>query len=185
MPENSRLFERRTVNGVRPVINPLISMLLILTVAGLHHLLHYTEPSADPIPATSTVSNTVLPLSTGAFTHNSAGLPIVVACTKADQIDEGHDLVAGASGMGGMVKGKGGEWEERTDGVMQIMRTICLKCELRFSLFRTIYLAQVLVRWRILILHHSVATDPPSTPTVCSARFVRSSCTFTCCSSRY
>lgn len=35
---------------------------------------------------------------------------------------------AGTSGMGGMVKGKGGEWEERTDGVMQILRTICLKC---------------------------------------------------------
>ena len=30
--------------------------------------------------------------------------------------------------MGGMVKGKGGEWEERTDGIMQILRTICLKC---------------------------------------------------------
>ncbi|KAK7060355.1 hypothetical protein VNI00_001120 [Paramarasmius palmivorus] len=93
----------------------------------MHHLLHYTEPSTDPIPATSTASNTVLPLSTGVFTHNPAGIPIVVACTKADLIDEGHDLVAGASGMGGMVKGKGGEWEERTDGVMQILRTICLK----------------------------------------------------------
>jgi len=31
--------------------------------------------------------------------------------------------------MGGMVKGKGGEWEERTDGVMQVLRTICLKCK--------------------------------------------------------
>lgn len=28
-----------------------------------------------------------------------------------------------------MVKGKGGEWEERTDGVMQVLRTICLKCK--------------------------------------------------------
>lgn len=38
-------------------------------------------------------------------------------------------MAAGASGMGSMVKGKGGEWEERTDGVMQVLRTICLKCE--------------------------------------------------------
>jgi hypothetical protein len=30
-----------------------------------------------------------------------------------------------------MVKGKGGEWEERTDTVMQVLRTICLKCENR------------------------------------------------------
>lgn len=28
-----------------------------------------------------------------------------------------------------MVKGKGGDWEEQTDGVMQVLRTICLKCE--------------------------------------------------------
>lgn len=33
--------------------------------------------------------------------------------------------------MGGMVKGKGGEWEEQTDGVMQVLRTICLKCKWR------------------------------------------------------
>jgi len=55
-------------------------------------------------------------------------VPITVVCTKADLIDDNNDLVgAGASGMGGMVKGKGDEWEERTDGVMQILRTVCLK----------------------------------------------------------
>lgn len=96
------------------------------------HLQHYTEPSADSLPATSNLtSNTVLPLGPGTLTHNSAGVSIVVVCSKADLIDEGSDLVgAGTSGMGGMVKGKGGEWEERTDGVMQVLRTICLKCEL-------------------------------------------------------
>lgn len=94
------------------------------------HLQHYTEPSSDPIPATSTLSSsTLLPLGSGTFTHNTAGIPIIVTCTKADLIDEGHDLVAGASGMGGMVKGTGGEWEERTDGIMQVLRTICLKCK--------------------------------------------------------
>ncbi|KAG1782850.1 dynein light intermediate chain-domain-containing protein [Suillus placidus] len=94
-----------------------------------HHLQHYTEPSVDAVPATSNISsNTVLPLGPGTLTHNSAGVPIIVVCTKSDLIDEGNDLVGpSSSGMGGMVKGKGGEWEERTDGVMQVLRTICLK----------------------------------------------------------
>ena len=28
-------------------------------------------------------------------------------------IDDGNDMVAGTSGMGSMVKGKGGEWKEQ------------------------------------------------------------------------
>lgn len=93
------------------------------------HLQHYAEPSTESLPAgSSTLSSTILPLGPGTLTHNSAGVPIIVACTKADLIDDGTDMVAGASGMGSMVKGKGGEWEERTDGVMQVLRTICLKC---------------------------------------------------------
>lgn len=94
-------------------------------------LQHYTEPSAEPIPATSVMSSsTFLPLGPGTLTHNAAGVPIIVACSKADLIDESADIVGvGAGGMGGMVKGKGGEWEERTDGVMQVLRTICLKCK--------------------------------------------------------
>ncbi|KAJ7437149.1 dynein 1 light intermediate chain [Mycena galericulata] len=81
------------------------------------HLQHYAEPSIDPPAAASSVSgSTLLPLGPGTLTHNSAGVPII-----------GSDLAAGASGMGGMVRGKGGEWEERTDGVMQVLRTICLK----------------------------------------------------------
>ncbi|KAI6024519.1 dynein light intermediate chain-domain-containing protein [Pisolithus marmoratus] len=93
------------------------------------HLQHYTEPSTDTLPATSNLtSSTVLPLGPGTFTHNSAGVPIAVVCTKADLIDEGSNLIGpGTSGMGGMVKGKGGEWEERTDSIMQVLRTICLK----------------------------------------------------------
>ncbi|KAI5993622.1 dynein light intermediate chain-domain-containing protein [Pisolithus albus] len=93
------------------------------------HLQHYTEPSADTLPTTSNLtSSTVLPLGPGTFTHNAAGVPVVVVCTKADLIDEGSNLIGpGTSGMGGMVKGKGGEWEERTDSIMQVLRTICLK----------------------------------------------------------
>lgn len=99
------------------------------------HLQHYTEPSNDPTPAASALSNTLLPLGPGTLTHNAGGVPIIVACTKADLIDEGNDVIgAGASGMGGMVKGKGGEWEERTDSIMQILRTICLKCTRPFPI---------------------------------------------------
>ncbi|KAJ7068679.1 dynein light intermediate chain-domain-containing protein [Mycena amicta] len=92
------------------------------------HLQHYSEPSIDPPAAPSSISGSaLLPLGPGTLTHNSAGVPIVVACTKADLIDESGDPVVGASGMGGMVRGKGGEWEERTDSIMQVLRTVCLK----------------------------------------------------------
>jgi len=96
------------------------------------HLQHYTEPTADPLPTSTSLQNsTLLELAPGVFTHNLAGVPIIIACAKADLIDEGHDPTAGPSGMGGMVKGKSTEWEERTDGVMQVLRTICLKCTFR------------------------------------------------------
>ena len=100
------------------------------------HLQYYTEPSSEPLPASSTLPGAVLPLGPGTLTHNIGGVPIIVTCTKADLLDEGNDVIgAGASGMGGMVKGKGGEWEERTDTIMQILRTICLKCMCIFSSF--------------------------------------------------
>ena len=93
------------------------------------YLQHYTEPSSEQI-VSALSSATLLPLGSGTLTHNSAGVPIIVVCTKSDQIDEGSDMIgAGASGMGGMVKGKGGQWEERTDSIMQILRVICLKCQ--------------------------------------------------------
>lgn len=39
------------------------------------------------------------------------------------------DNAQGTSSLGlGVSKAKGGDWEERTDGVMQVLRTICLKC---------------------------------------------------------
>lgn len=95
------------------------------------HLQHYFEPQSDTdtLPASnSALNNTILPLGPGTLTHNHAGLPIIVVCSKADLIDEETDTVAAATGMGGMVKGKGGEREERTDGIMQVLRTISLKC---------------------------------------------------------
>src|SRR5258708_16644830 len=53
----------------------------------------------------------------------SLGLPAGMNVRQARDDDIGV-----ASGMGGMVKRKGEEWEERTDGIMQILRTVCLKC---------------------------------------------------------
>lgn len=122
------------------------------------YLQHYSEPSTDLLPAsTSALSNTVLPLGPGTLTHNTAGVPIIVVCSKADLIDEENDVVASAAGMGGMVKGKGGEWEERTDGIMQVLRTICLKC--KQPLFRTRRLLTLCLQ----MVHH-YSTRPLNPP---------------------
>lgn len=100
------------------------------------HLQHYVEPAGlsapvDPVTTvSSSINSTLLPLSSGTLTHNVAGVPIVVVCTKADLIDEEEDIALGS------IKGKGGEWEERTDGVMQVLRTICLKCWLLQGFYR-------------------------------------------------
>ncbi|KAG5639671.1 hypothetical protein H0H81_005854 [Sphagnurus paluster] len=124
------------------------------------YLQHYTEPSTDPLPANSTHSSTLLPLGPGTLTHNSSGIPIIVTCTKADLIDDGNDMAAGASGMGSMVKGKGGEWEERTDGVMQVLRTICLKYGA--SLFYTTTVPSTLQVLRQYALHALFMPPAPS-----------------------
>ncbi|OBZ70333.1 Cytoplasmic dynein 1 light intermediate chain 1 [Grifola frondosa] len=106
------------------------------------HLQHYSEPSADPLPTTSTVSNTLLPL------------------------DEGHDIIGTTSGMGGMVKGKGGEWEERTDSVMQVLRTICLKYGA--ALFYTTPQPSTLQDLRQYALH-VLFTPPAPSPSLLSS----------------
>lgn len=75
-------------------------------------------PAEPPLATFSTVQGTILPLGPGTFTHNTADVPNIVACTKADLSDDDTDLAgAVAFGMGSMVKGKGGEWEERTEGI--------------------------------------------------------------------
>ncbi|KAF9462076.1 dynein light intermediate chain-domain-containing protein [Collybia nuda] len=126
------------------------------------HIQQYTEPSTDPLPANSTLSGTLLPLGPGTFTHNTAGVPIIVACTKADLIDEGNDMAAGASGMGSMVKGKGGEWEERTDGVMQVLRTICLKYGAALFYTTTVPTTLQVLRQYALHLLFAPPAPPPS-----------------------
>ncbi|KAN0140377.1 hypothetical protein V8E53_001586 [Lactarius tabidus] len=86
------------------------------------HVRYYTEPSAETLFATpNTLQSTTPPLGPGTFTHNITDVPT---------IDDHTNLVsAGVSGMGGMVKGKGGEWEERRrDPADTVLRTIRLKC---------------------------------------------------------
>jgi len=79
----------------------LVYLVLTSPRAGQAHLQHYTEPSAEPLPATScALQGTTLSLGPGAFTHNTAGVPIIVVCTKADLIDDNTDHAGdGASGM--------------------------------------------------------------------------------------
>jgi dynein light intermediate chain 1 len=52
-----------------------------------------------------------------------SGVPIMVVCTKADLMDSAGD----DAGM------KGAAWEEKTDWVQQVLRTICLSCKLSAS----------------------------------------------------
>ena len=97
------------------------------------HLQHYAEPAA-PIPGSITSPSTtpalasitstygsgpLLPLGPGTLTLNTTGVPIVVVCSKADLMD----AVGDEMGM------KGGGWEERTDWVQQVVRSVCLACE--------------------------------------------------------
>ncbi|KAF9516836.1 hypothetical protein BS47DRAFT_608424 [Hydnum rufescens UP504] len=123
------------------------------------HLQHYTEPSAAPGSAdslptvASSLNSTLLPLGQGTFSHNSAGVPIIVTCTKADLIDDEID-----PGIG-MAKGKGGEWEERTDAVMQVLRTICLKYGA--ALFYTTPQPATLSYLRQYVLHFLFMPPPP------------------------
>ncbi|BEJ13610.1 hypothetical protein CspHIS471_0307840 [Cutaneotrichosporon sp. HIS471] len=76
------------------------------------HLQHYTEPTT----AALTNYGAVLPLGQGSLTRNPSGVPIVVVCTRADLMDALGDEI----GM------KGGGWEERTDWIQQVLRTVCL-----------------------------------------------------------
>lgn len=101
-------------------------------------------------------------------------MAIVVVCTKADLIDDNSDIAGvGASGMGGMVKGKGGEWEERTDGVMQVLRTICLKCRLFFEILHAV--SDIIgCRWRGSVLYFTSPRNGFSSAPICPPLPLRS-----------
>jgi hypothetical protein len=75
--------------------------------SGQAHLQDHTESLVEPLFAiSSALQGTILPLGLKS-THNTAGVPIIIASTKAHLIDDNIDLVvAGAPGMGGMVKAR-------------------------------------------------------------------------------
>ncbi|KAK8844775.1 hypothetical protein IAR55_006625 [Kwoniella newhampshirensis] len=120
------------------------------------HIQHYSEPSSSSLAGASATyagDGEVLPLGPGSLTLNQSGVPIVVVCTKADLMDTVGDSV----GM------KGGGWEERTDWVQQVLRTICLAHGA--SLFYTASTqptAYALLRNYLL---HRLYSPPPSTST--------------------
>jgi dynein light intermediate chain 1 len=115
---------------------------------------HYTEPAGPATPSASNASptkpsaalpalpptpsrfahasNEVLPLGSGTLTHNPYGIPLFLVCTKSDQIDlvaeELGFTAGGGAALGGQGKAGKGGWEERTDWVGCVLRTVGLMC---------------------------------------------------------
>ncbi|KAG9038609.1 hypothetical protein FRB95_000831 [Tulasnella sp. JGI-2019a] len=110
------------------------------------------------------LSSTLFPLSQGVFTHNRSGVPIIVVCAKADNVDDDAGNGPGLGGnMAGVTKNKGANWEERTDGIMQVLRTICLKYGA--GLFYTPSSRPIsVVQLRSYALHLLFMPPPPVTP---------------------
>ncbi|ORX35111.1 dynein light intermediate chain-domain-containing protein [Kockovaella imperatae] len=133
------------------------------------HIQHYSEPNptasgpstaAGPTtPSLPSLSSTygsgpLLPLGPGTLILNSHGVPIIVVCTKADLMDN----VAEEMGM------KGAGWEERTDWIQQVLRTICLAYGA--ALFYTAPTQpQTYTNLRRYLLHRLYTIPPPLNPT--------------------
>ena len=94
-----------------------------------------------------------LDLDEGLYTERSILLPgiltlaafsIVAECTKAVPVDFHTDFVGtGVSGKGNKTKGKRGEWEKGTDGIVQILRTFFSKHTRHFiDIFTTTFCAK-------------------------------------------
>ena len=64
------------------------------------HLRHYAELSAPPLTTSCALRGTMLQLGQRTFTHNTAGVPIIVACTIEDLI---NGLVGGEAFLGWVV----------------------------------------------------------------------------------
>ena len=93
------------------------------------HIQHYAEPSSST-PSSSLAGSMstysggpLLPLGAGSLTLNSIGIPIIIVCSRADQMDKAGEEV-----------GMKGQWEEKTDWIQQVLRTISLACECGFFL---------------------------------------------------
>lgn len=93
------------------------------------HIQHYAEPSSST-PSSSLAGSMstysggpLLPLGAGSLTLNSIGIPIIIVCSRADQMDKAGEEV-----------GMKGQWEEKTDWIQQVLRTISLACGCGFFL---------------------------------------------------
>nr|XP_031862034.1 uncharacterized protein CI109_002447 [Kwoniella shandongensis]KAA5529106.1 hypothetical protein CI109_002447 [Kwoniella shandongensis] len=128
------------------------------------HIQHYVEPSSTSTAGMSTAYTgvgAVLPLGQGTLTLNRSGVPIIVVCTKADLMDSVGDEI----GM------KGGGWEERTDWVQQVLRTICLAHGA--SLFYTASTQPTTYTLLRTYLLHRLYTPPPSSDPSAHAAITR------------
>lgn len=73
------------------VVSSVLTRLLISRKVPLRP---YTKSSTEPLPTmSSALRSTILLFDPGTFTHNTAGVPIFVACTKAYLIDDNTDLI--------------------------------------------------------------------------------------------
>ncbi|KAK4688250.1 dynein cytoplasmic 1 light intermediate chain, partial [Tremellales sp. Uapishka_1] len=121
------------------------------------HIQHYTEPPPPNSPANASsigyTAGPLLPLGQGTLSANKNGVPITIVCTKADLMDTTGDEL----GM------KGGGWEERTDWVQQVLRTISLTYGA--SLFYTAPTQpQTYTLLRQYLLHRFYTLPPPLNP---------------------
>ena len=90
---DSALGPRRRYARARGVCRIESSFSSLHCISEQAHLHHYTKPSAELLFASSALQGTILSLGQETFTHNIAGIPIFVACIKADLIDDNTDLV--------------------------------------------------------------------------------------------
>jgi dynein light intermediate chain 1 len=123
----------------------LILISFILTVAS-HRREAYLQPYCTlnyPLPTISSIlRGTILSSGSGTFAHNIAGVPIIVACTKA--VDDPTDFVgAGTSGLGGMVKGRETRSARQWEQICLQLLTMCITLHILPSLFL------VLISWQM------------------------------------
>lgn len=138
--------DRREHNSRRLIGKEKTSQLM-LRLAVETFIRRYIEPKVDgssdavaglALSNGQTADDDLVALPEGVLTHNRCGLPIVIACTKADRIDATGDaliskgLVAGKgyiSSSTGADGPKSWTWDERVDWVQQTLRTVAMKCE--------------------------------------------------------
>ena len=133
--EPERGSSRSSAKGISKAVCPFIVVLVasVLTIAPLHiagspSTFHGTI-RVEPIHTTSSaIRGTILSLGPETFTHNTTKVSVILACTNADLIEYNIDLVGTGASDGWYGGGERRQMGGRTDGITQILRTICLIC---------------------------------------------------------